>query len=435
MLVELMFTRTNEQLTAAKTAYFCMYDRDLREDIDDDTSGAFGRFLKHVLDGKRRESAYDPEDEESRERIATAATDLHEVVCSEDDGKDDVFIQLLCMVSAEEVEALANEYRTVSDGGELFSDETYGLAGLGEDWFGSDDFKNCVEALGMDKYDYWVKRIKIACEGKRGEELARKEGEEGEEDPSTMAGFAKPREEELDISEEEGGGVLDTFLTWCRGLGTDEDTVSRILASVDKYGALEIARRFDRTYAEPLFEQVYGETSGDYRAALLMWTSTNGLVRDASQLDQASLKSSELDVMDAILITSFLTLSLVSADNELVSANSDGHVSADADGAGPHERFTVHVVAPGIVALQRTDNKTYLEVVDAEGTLSCSSTKLNTNGYWKCIVDGMCISLRNSNNYWLTAWKGELRASGLHPGEYSRFRVFPRPTYRGDLGC
>ena len=44
----------------------------------------------------------------------------------------------------------------------------------------------------------------------------------------------------------------------------------------------------------------------------------------------------------------------------------------------------------------------------------------------------MCISLRNSNNYWLTAWKGELRASGLHPGEYSRFRVFPRPTYRGD---
>ena len=76
-----------------------------------------------------------------------------------------------------------------------------------------------------------------------------------------------------------------------------------------------------------------------------------------------------------------------------------------------------------------------VEVVDEDGRLMCKSTKLNQNGYWKIIVQGMCISLRNSNNYWLTAWKGELRASGLHPGEYSRFRVFPRPTYRGDLGC
>ena len=407
LLVELTFTRTNAQIVAAKTSYFLMYGRDLRDDVDDDTSGKFGKFLKRVLDGKRQE--YDPkgdlrhsldqlsqmnnideirgngkpelmdkvaeflavldncgeadpdgkifwpsEGEEgepelltvdelrgkmdgdlteaiaalgpskSERRIEKAAEKLLKAV--EKGGKDKIFIKGLMSVSAQEMEALSNEYRRQSDGDELFSDATYEAAGLG-DFIGSDDFKKCIEAIGMHKFDYWVKRIKVACDGKRGEELA---AADGSDDSTCITGYAKPRDEEA----EEPQGKLDRFLTWVGSLGTDEDTISRILASVDKCEVLEIARRFKRTYDQPLFEQIDAETSGDYKEALQMWTSGNGF-RDTSKLDQASMLTSELDLMDAVLVTSFLTLSLVTADNELVSARADGTVTGDGAHCGP----------------------------------------------------------------------------------------------------
>lgn len=52
-LIEILCTRTNEQIQSVKDAYTALYDRDLLEDLENDTSGHFGKLMYSLAQGNR----------------------------------------------------------------------------------------------------------------------------------------------------------------------------------------------------------------------------------------------------------------------------------------------------------------------------------------------------------------------------------------------
>lgn len=64
-LIEILCTRTNEELEKIKDAYKELYDSDLAEDIDNDTSGNFGRLMYSLAQAARSE------DEDTDDGLAT----------------------------------------------------------------------------------------------------------------------------------------------------------------------------------------------------------------------------------------------------------------------------------------------------------------------------------------------------------------------------
>lgn len=52
LLIEIMCTRTNQQMHAIKSAYTQMYNRDLEKDLRSETSGHFERLLVSLSCGR-----------------------------------------------------------------------------------------------------------------------------------------------------------------------------------------------------------------------------------------------------------------------------------------------------------------------------------------------------------------------------------------------
>jgi len=55
VLVQVICTKTNEEIEALKTAYTEMFERDLVEDIEGETTGSFEKLLISLLQGRREE--------------------------------------------------------------------------------------------------------------------------------------------------------------------------------------------------------------------------------------------------------------------------------------------------------------------------------------------------------------------------------------------
>ncbi|VDK58863.1 unnamed protein product [Cylicostephanus goldi] len=57
VLIEILSSRTNEEIQAIRNTYYTTFDRSLEEAISGDTSGDFRRLLMILIQGNRDESS------------------------------------------------------------------------------------------------------------------------------------------------------------------------------------------------------------------------------------------------------------------------------------------------------------------------------------------------------------------------------------------
>ena len=75
VLLEIICTKTNTQLEELKEKYTEVLDRDLEEDIENETRGDFGRLLIAIL-AAQREEGIDSIDEEAAEADAQGISEI-----------------------------------------------------------------------------------------------------------------------------------------------------------------------------------------------------------------------------------------------------------------------------------------------------------------------------------------------------------------------
>lgn len=103
-LIEILVTRTNEQIHAMNTAYKQAYKKSLEEAIQSDTSGLFCRILTSLVQGAREEGPAD------LERAAEDAQELGEACNAESDDVDIKFMSILCTRSFPHLRRVFQEF-------------------------------------------------------------------------------------------------------------------------------------------------------------------------------------------------------------------------------------------------------------------------------------------------------------------------------------
>ena len=77
----------------------------------------------------------------------------------------------------------------------------------------------------------------------------------------------------LQLMEESEPLQAEQLMKAMKGLGTDEETLSRILGGNHKHIAANIARAFFKKYDKDLSTEIKSETGGNYQNALVTWIS------------------------------------------------------------------------------------------------------------------------------------------------------------------
>jgi len=204
VLVEVLASRSCQQVKQIASAYKQEYDDDLEEDIAGDTSGHFKRLLVILLQASRQQG-----------------------------------------VQAGNIE---------SDAKALFK--------AGEEKFGTDE-QQFVTILGNRSAEHLRKVFDAYMK---------------------MAGY----EMEESIKRETSGNLRDLLLAVVKcarsvpayfaetlyhamkGMGTDDETLIRVMVSRSEVDLLDIRSEFRRMFAGSLHSMIKGDTSGDYRKALLL---------------------------------------------------------------------------------------------------------------------------------------------------------------------
>uniref|UniRef100_A0A8C9ST68 Annexin n=1 Tax=Scleropages formosus TaxID=113540 RepID=A0A8C9ST68_SCLFO len=108
-LIEILASRTNDEIRALRTCYKTEYDRDLEEDICGDTSGMFCRVLVSLLTAGR--------DESTTVNEVQAVQDAKELYEAGEArwGTDEVkFLTVLCVRNRNHLLQVFEEYRKIS---------------------------------------------------------------------------------------------------------------------------------------------------------------------------------------------------------------------------------------------------------------------------------------------------------------------------------
>jgi len=90
VLIEILCSRTNEEISNIKEAYTNLYDADLLEDIESDTSGAFGKLMFSLAQGCRNED--EELDEDLAAEDAQALVDAGEAQWGTDESRFNVVL-------------------------------------------------------------------------------------------------------------------------------------------------------------------------------------------------------------------------------------------------------------------------------------------------------------------------------------------------------
>jgi len=205
-LIEILCTRTNEEIQNIKEAYKRMYERELLEDLEGDVSGYFGRLMYSLAQGTRSE------DEEGDEGLAI-----------------------------EDVEALID---------------------AGEASWGTDESRfNVVMAqrsyqqllLTFDKYaEMSEKTIEEAIESEMSGDV--KEG--------MLAVVSAVRSKPQYFAEK--------LYKSMKGAGTDDRTLIRVMVTRSEVDMMVIKEIFENTYEQTLEAFISDDCSGDYKTCLLL---------------------------------------------------------------------------------------------------------------------------------------------------------------------
>lgn len=204
-LVEILCTRSNDEILKIKAAYKLKFKSDLEHDLVGETSGHFKRLLVSLSTGNRTESP--------TVDLAKAKQDAQELFTAGEKklGTDEsVFNQILCTRSAEHIRAVAAEYAKISKNTleKAIDSEMSG------------DLKNGMLAVLhaiTNKQKYFAERLHWSM----------------------------------------------------KGLGTHDDTLIRLMVSRCDVDMVQIMEEFKRLYGKTLESFIADDTSGDYKNLLL----------------------------------------------------------------------------------------------------------------------------------------------------------------------
>ncbi|XP_072440323.1 annexin A5-like [Chiloscyllium punctatum] len=204
-LIEILASRTNQELRAIIKAYKEEYGKDLEESIVSDTSGHFQRILVILLQANRDESTV--YDDASVKKDAQELFQAGELKCGTDES---TFLTIIGTKSFAHLRQVFSEYMKISGYQieESVSSETSG------------NLRTALLAV--------VKCIRSVPEY-----------------------FAT------------------TLHNAMRGAGTDDDTLIRVMISRSEVDLLDIREKFYANYGKTLSSMIKNDTSGDYRNALL----------------------------------------------------------------------------------------------------------------------------------------------------------------------
>ncbi|KAB1281818.1 Annexin A6 [Camelus dromedarius] len=204
-LIEILASRTNEQIHQLVAAYKDAYERDLEADVIGDTSGHFRKMLVVLLQGTREE-----DDVVSEDLVQQDVQDLYEAGELKWGTDEAQFIYILGNRSKQHLRLVFDEYLKTT-GKPIEASIRGELSG---------DFEKLMLAV--------VKCIR-----------------------STPEYFA------------------ERLFKAMKGLGTRDNTLIRIMVSRSELDMLDIREIFRTKYEKSLYSMIKNDTSGEYKKALL----------------------------------------------------------------------------------------------------------------------------------------------------------------------
>jgi annexin A7/11 len=204
-LIEILCTRTNQEIIAIKSFYKMQYARDLEKDLMSETSGHFRRLLVSLSMGNRQENQ--PVDHNRAKQDAQELYQAGEKKMGTDESK---FNQILCSQSYEQLRAVFQEYKTLSKKG----------------------LDQVIKSEMSGDLESGMLAIYTAVENKH-------------------RFFA------------------DRLYHSMKGAGTKDRTLVRIIVSRCEVDMVQIKQEFQKAYGQTLEAFIQGDTSGDYQHCLL----------------------------------------------------------------------------------------------------------------------------------------------------------------------
>ncbi|XP_028408365.1 annexin A4-like [Dendronephthya gigantea] len=205
VLIEILCSRTNEEIKEVKQEYRKLYSRDLEKDVHSETSGHFRKFLISLLQANRDEST-----NVDYGRARADADALHQAGEKRWGTDEARFNAIFAARSFAQLRATFNEYAKISK---------YDIEKSVEREM-SGDLKNAMVTL-------------VQCVR------------------NTPAYFAKKLYKSM------------------KGLGTDDATLIRVVVTRCEVDMIDIKQEFQRQYHKTLASFIKGDTSGNYCKTLL----------------------------------------------------------------------------------------------------------------------------------------------------------------------
>ncbi|XP_019338210.2 annexin A4 [Alligator mississippiensis] len=204
-LIEILASRSNEEIQCINESYRCLYGRSLERDVISDTSGMFRRVLVSLLTGNRDIGC--EVDDFLAEQDAQCLYHAGEKKFGTDEEQ---FLSILCTRNRTHLIRVFDEYQRVTD---------------------KDIIDSIKSEMSGDLENVFVAVVKCVR--------------------NTPAYFAERLYKSM------------------KGLGTDDDTLIRVMVSRCEIDMLSIRNEFKSMYGKSLYSFIKGDTSGHYRKVLL----------------------------------------------------------------------------------------------------------------------------------------------------------------------
>ncbi|XP_060803294.1 annexin B10 isoform X2 [Amyelois transitella] len=208
-LVEILCTRTKPEIAAIVDAYEMMYDRPLAEHMCSETSGDFRRLLTLIVTSAHK-GARDEEAGVDAERAREAAQALYDAGEAKWGTDEEVFNKILAHESFAQLRQIFEEYKNIS-GRTIEQAIKAEIDGELKDALSA--IVECVENSAA----WFAQRLRAAMQG----------------------------------------------------AGTDDKALVRIIVSRSEVDLASIKQEYERLYDKTLLSDLQGETSGDYKRALV----------------------------------------------------------------------------------------------------------------------------------------------------------------------
>jgi len=205
VLIEILSSRSNNEIARIKAAYKKDLDRDLEEDLMSETSGDFKRLLVSLANGCRDESS-----DADADLAAENAQALVDAGVKKWGTDEETFNRILCTLSHEQLRLVFDEYENIT--GKSMEDSIKSEL--------SGDLRDGMLAVvqcARSKVDYFAGRLYKSM----------------------------------------------------KGAGTDDPTLIRVIVSRSEIDLELIKEAFEATYEKPLAKFVKDDCSGDYERVLL----------------------------------------------------------------------------------------------------------------------------------------------------------------------